>query len=594
MIQIFVNNKELLLPSDFTVTITEENPEITSNGEYTLDITLSLLSHQNAIAFEHLNRVNKTHVSKNADGMMIIDGQTRFGKIIVIKNTDVDVTFQFIAGNSQFNYKIKDENKKIWDYDWGTEDHIDFAIALSSNNLTISRNFICTPVLLGTNIANEFTTGITSGFFTTVITGVNNIIMQPYLLYYILKLPTLLGYTLTDNILLTDVRLSKMYLVNSVQSLNYADALPDMTVSEFIQSIESFFNVQFIINSVTKEMSIKRLSSSVSYKKTVSIDKVLDSYIRDCTQDRILTNFGFTKIQYDLTDNLYFKYQSFSKEIIENCVIKNFDNYTELRDYAVSNAVQDEYTIFRDTATGDDYFYGLGQTQNLYSRNMGGKKLSLVNKFRPVGDIDDTILNLKIVPAEIVMKVRTVQAELIDGFLHNLDIQYQLPKSSLTKFVVQNQGITSVIETGEKIIKRNSNIGVSLAIGLVNIYYTVFSTLAEGVGIDYPFSCVDYHPEYDAINDTLRNNFESWLNERFIPKVRATLRLDGSDGVKENYRHISVLDSTLEYTFMLEDSPDVNINNIFIIDNAKYIPISFEREKSNTSKTVKGKFYKML
>jgi hypothetical protein len=55
------------------------------------------------------------------------------------------------------------------------------------------------------------------------------------------------------------------------------------------------------------------------------------------------------------------------------------------------------------------------------------------------------------------------------------------------------------------------------------------------------------------------------------------------------------MDTSTEYTFTLVDSPDVNINNFFNINNKTFMPISLERIISNRKdKTVIGKFYAML
>jgi hypothetical protein len=55
------------------------------------------------------------------------------------------------------------------------------------------------------------------------------------------------------------------------------------------------------------------------------------------------------------------------------------------------------------------------------------------------------------------------------------------------------------------------------------------------------------------------------------------------------------MDTSKEYTFTLVDSPDVNINNFFNINNKTFMPISLERVISiKESKTVTGRFYAML
>jgi hypothetical protein len=69
----------------------------------------------------------------------------------------------------------------------------------------------------------------------------------------------------------------------------------------------------------------------------------------------------------------------------------------------------------------------------------------------------------------------------------------------------------------------------------------------------------------------------------------------GNNGVIEDYNFESIMDTSKEYTFTLVDSPDVNINNFFNINNKTFMPISLERIISiKESKTVTGRFYAML
>ena len=73
MIQLFANSHELLLPDDFSFTLISENSLITNNGEFTLDIELSLLETINSKAFGHIERLNKVDIPKSWDGKIIID-----------------------------------------------------------------------------------------------------------------------------------------------------------------------------------------------------------------------------------------------------------------------------------------------------------------------------------------------------------------------------------------------------------------------------------------------------------------------------------------------------------------------------------------
>jgi len=72
------------------------------------------------------------------------------------------------------------------------------------------------------------------------------------------------------------------------------------------------------------------------------------------------------------------------------------------------------------------------------------------------------------------------------------------------------------------------------------------------------------------------------------------LRLIGTGGVVTEYRQESILDTDNEYVFKVVDNPEVKANNLFIYNNKKYMPISFNRQVSNKQTAVLGNFYRML
>ena len=223
MTELIIGGRRVVLSKSLSFTLIEENAEITSSGEYSWDISASLKNKINAIIFKNIYRLNISTVDVTCDATLIIDNAVRNGKIIIQNNTGSEIQFQFIAGNSELNYNAKSDTRKIYELDWGTESAIDFARALQTlsypgygNFSGVQNNFVCTPVKIGDQIANDFNLDLTS-------IG-DQIIMQPYLLYYINKLPELLGFKLINNVIESDSRAKKMFLVNAVNSLKYSDA----------------------------------------------------------------------------------------------------------------------------------------------------------------------------------------------------------------------------------------------------------------------------------------------------------------------------------------------------------------------------------
>lgn len=664
MIQFFVKNKELVLPDDFSFNWNEQNPEITEKGEFSLDMTASLLEPQNAIAFEFLNRLNKSTIAKTAESNLIIDGIIHLGTIIVSKNTNTEVQFQFVSGNSELNY-ISQNEKKIWELEgWDVESEIDIVKAIASTNSN-QFNFVCAPVLLGEEIVNHYILDnqannyaiitsfynistqipLATGVFYTLETAIvavpsgirktsfvvefyidettlvryqyfykdltaweddtkwiscpTKIIMQPYLLYYINKLPSLIGYTIGENVLNSDNRAKKTYIINSVDSLKYADALPDMTISDFIAAVENFFNVSFVIDSKTKICNIIRSSESIATKKIVLLTNVIDSYERTINSSSNFSNkYKWTKITYPSNSSGWYKYQQLEDNFLLKCEIKEYSDYTMLRNHISSTAnLGNKLIIYRDLSTMNDYFvrdyrdgltvsseFFIDKIRTFANGRTGGYDICLINKIKASGDSNDDVLTLAIAPAPIIMKAHMIHED-FSGFFAEYECEYQLPAASNSYYLPVTAGFIDTIE-GSNEISRNSVLEVSLFTGKIDLYVTSRSG-SNTLSIPYPFSHVDNYPEFDCKLD----DSHMWLENKYKPATVETLKLN--DIVRDYYSE-KILDTSVEYTFIMPDSPDIRVQNLFSHNNLEYMPIAFERQKSNKQTAVLGKFYRKL
>lgn len=623
MIQLFVNANELLLPSDFSITLIEENPIITANGEFTLDISLSLLEPMNARAFGFLNRINKyfaPEYKKDAPAYMIIDGAARYGKIIVLSNTDIEVTFQFIAGNSALNYDLRKDDRKIWELDWGTiPAAITYTVALDSikrNGYCVYmippttrphyNNFVCAPIYSndGTNpvIINNYTLGGQTDADPYAINGGSKFIAQPYLMYYINKIADVLGYSMGINVLETDERATKMYFVNAIDSLIYADMLPDMTIAKFIETIENFFNVVFLMDKTSNTLSIQNMKVNLATRKKVDIQNAIDTYQRDLASTPKAQRIGTAKISFSLPDSAFMKFQKVDIELIKLCQIIEHVNFAALVIFlGHTEGLEDKLVIHRDLETIRDYFIrgyrdGKDAKTDLYQKAIswsvngrtGGIEIVYINKFRSYGENYDNELTLDFVPAAITIDKRYLTYVYANGASISRDFFYQLPASSRNYFKYESMGFIESVLNSDKKIPRLNNFEVALYTGMINIWNNFGRGVYEHVS-DFPFSHIDTLPEFDAENEM------SWVEHAFAPAATTTMRLLGKKGIVEDYNFESVMDTSKEYTFTFIDSPEVNINNLFNINNKTFMPISLEREISiNSRKTVTGRFYAML
>mgnify|MGYP001401616157 CR=1 FL=1 len=121
MVDLYIDGHRVVLPENWNTTLVEENPFITQKGEYTYDITLSLLNPINARIYRNMHRANTSQREiKGRRAILIVGGRVVFrGVEIIGPNTESSVEIQLAANESEFNY-VLGEDKKLRDIDLGT------------------------------------------------------------------------------------------------------------------------------------------------------------------------------------------------------------------------------------------------------------------------------------------------------------------------------------------------------------------------------------------------------------------------------------------------------------------------------------------
>lgn len=598
MIQFFINNIEIVLPEDAEVETVEENPLITRNGEFSMDITTSLLEGKNARAFKHINRLNQSIVQMEGDARMLLNGRVRNGKYTVLKVTNTNVTWQFISGNSEIIY-VTSDSKKIWELDFGTETEITYERALASiTNPSYTNKFVCVPVKFSNCISNDYEVEDWSRNRNGIIIGVKNIVMHPYLLYYVNKLPELLGFTLNTNVLNSDPRAQMEFIANRVQSLNYSDALPDITVEEFISAIEYGFNVVFNFNSTTKTLDIINTKSHISGKKIVALKTAIDDFEKE--PSKTVYRFSIDKLNYEIENTGFMKYLKLSDDIIKKSTFSTFSNTTELIN-SLSEADKNKFKIYVTSNNNRQYVFCSEPEVSVYSRIVPATTgfLVHVNKLRANTENGENEFTSKISPLTYVYAEKLYTFREYQGGDYDYNAAYQLPEINSQIESVDSQNIIQSIETSVKKIQRADKIEVGLYNGLI-------SPLGEGSepgGISgYPISFIDTLPEFWLPKLSLGRPglplaaayFNEWVMNVYQIVATQTLRIIGSDGVFENYYQDNLkFDTNFIYTSKTVDNNDLSIDNLFEHQNNVYIPIKFERKNKRNKTLVTVYFYRM-
>lgn len=590
MIELYINSEKVILPADFSMTFNEENPKFTKRGEYSFDITLSLENKINSRIFKHINRRNNITLMKEADALFLVDERRFYGMAVDIENSDVDVSFQFVSGNSEVNFESTE--KKIWQLDWGSETEITYAQALDSITApSYLKKYVCAPVKFTNTVSNSPLYGNTTHDFYDI----ENIIMNPYLLYYVNKLAELFGYVVSENDLNDDDLAKIMYLPNRVSSLNYADALPDLSVSEFIQHIEELFNVSFNFSSRNRTLSILKFDINLSLKKRVSL-MVEDSYNRD--KDDSSNVFSFKKLKYNLAGSGVDNFIKLPEDVVTMSELVDVASMTYLK-ASLSTADKNKFKIYRVATTGRKYIFGDIPEQNYYRQYVSGTggylyEVERFGDYERDGDEFDSEFELSIRPASIAPY----------SFIRNIgsgEEHYttQIPYINQELYIPEEQSIIDAIQTSTKMIPRSDKIEIALYNGLYQClgYYNTFDGIAKGTRyLNFPISFVDTEPVYwlpvvyhDA---NLDSNFNSDLNQHFRPVCNVSF---STKSIYQLYHSIVNLDTSKIYIFKCIGK-GLTSNDILVHDGAEYIPVSIEKttDLHGFSKQWTGKFYKVI
>ena len=345
MTELFIDGYPIVLPNDFNLKIIHENPIIKKNGEYTYDLTLSLLNPINAGIYKHIGRVNNNVKIEKRKAVLVSDNIVFLnGTEIILEHSDTDVKIQLVSGNSELNFFVGSD-KKIRDLDLGTID-IDINKARQSL-LGDYRQFkyCCPAIYFGSDDTSIEYRANSWNLFTNTedaelrSENTHGVIAQPYLMYYIEKIPEALGYKIDFNVLLENDLFCKIYIANPLASLKYCDLLPDWTVLEFIEEIEKFFNVIFLVNQRDKTVSIHHPYNYLMNADETCIQSrdILDSYSCSSEENDELYFTVNNNFRYDFPSDSYFKRMSIPKEVFEKAYIIHYKTQQELYEALKAN-----------------------------------------------------------------------------------------------------------------------------------------------------------------------------------------------------------------------------------------------------------------
>ena len=432
MTNLYIDGIAVVLPSEFSITVKQENAFFTKNGEYTYDIELSLLVPENAKLYGFLNRLNITErPATKRKAVLVADNRVYLnGTEIITGWTDTKVSIQLVSGNSELNYFIgsdelistlamKETNPVVngsvsTDYVKKTYPEVDYNLMMTYDSLHQVDKNIWLYRLYNNDVNNPYAGYIVQKEDIQPY----DYIPQPYLCAYMRELLKALGYTLEYNAI-EDTPYKSVYIVHVCETYKWNEMLPGWTAKDFLQNIETMFNGSFLIDHRTRTASFLLNISYLSKVRNVHLQNVIDEYTVESEEEEEADAINST-IKYKLPSTEYYKLRCLPDVVKEAARQKSIDGDLFTFFAKPENQVTDTIFDYKSVNRKIIYLEGSGIMSNL---EMVDELASLVRENA------ESELELEFVPAELVERAFYIEGIDPGGFYFG---QYYIPSVSVS------------------------------------------------------------------------------------------------------------------------------------------------------------------
>lgn len=432
MTNLYIDGVEVVLPSEFSITVKQENAFFTKNGEYTYDIELSLLVPENAKLYGFLNRLNITErPATKRKAVLVADNRVYLnGTEIITGWTDTKVSIQLVSGNSELNYfvgsdelistlEMKETNPVVsgsvsTDYVKKTYPDVDYNLMMTYDSLHQVDKNIWLYRLYNNDVNNPYAGYIVQKKDIQPY----DYIPQPYLCAYMRELLKALGYTLEYNAI-EDTPWKSVYIVHVCETYKWNEMLPGWTAKDFLQNIETMFNGSFLIDHRTKKVSFLLNVSYLPKVRNVHLQNVVDAYTVEVEEEEEADAINST-IKYKLPSTEYYKLRCLPDVVKEAAKTKVIDDGLFAFFGKPENQVTDTIFDYQSENRKIIYLEGSGIMSHL---EMVDELASLVRENA------ESELELEFVPAELVERAFYIEGIDPGGFYFG---QYYIPSVSVS------------------------------------------------------------------------------------------------------------------------------------------------------------------
>ncbi|MDR1437198.1 MAG: hypothetical protein LBI65_03665, partial [Candidatus Symbiothrix sp.] len=615
MTELFIDGYRVTVGNEFRITLLQENPIFTKNGESTYDIDLDLADPVNDRVYRHCHRVNSnSQILPNRRAVLVVDSRVVLdGTEIILEITDKKVSIQLVSGESELNYliggdrKINELDLGDGEYDYwsdsggrtpgwtpgpGFKNKYHFA-PLYSINHDVEMNFRDFHLYAEQN--NEIKPSMTG-----------LLVRQPYFYHIVNLIIEALGYEVRSNCLAEDAW-QYLYIVNGRLTSRYNRMLPSWTVNDFLSEVEKLFNLVLVVERDTKGVYLIHRGSYYEDAGKIQVYDVLDEY-SNILDNESRESYSKGNVGYEVTeDDEYFKYQNISPLLLDFCEFKTLGNWS-----AINQDIQSEKkknVIYTNAESGVQYIAATEVAENTVTYYP--KK---VNTFRPIRNnpgSPDLDFSFKITPA--AMRERDVFVWRYEGYeerggaLVRRTKLYrgavQMPAITTDEYASPNGGRSSA-EAGDGIYNTSDSINDIQEAIEDSLESSTEESVADGVrlaffveeqrmemerigggtplSLPYDIAFVDNYFDFERTGESTVSDIE-----------RATMRLDDALGMKGYYQEIKPIDTTREYHFRFSYHDRIDVKSVFIIKNREFVCRELELEvtEKGMDPMIKGVFY---
>lgn len=572
MTQLYIDSKEVKLPSEFELELITENPYFTRVGSYTYEIEIDLHDPTNRNIYKNINRADVTQRIKNRKAVIITNGLCAINGIEVILSIDsFTAKIQIIAGNSQLNYEGGENSIRSINFDKFTLDPNTAINTLFGTYPQFNATF--TPIISYVDKdGNASTLNLVRVGENITFERVNNIAPQYYLLYYIDNLLQKLGFTKGTNELETDPTWQRIFVANPYKDSAPGELLPDWTINEFIEQIEKFFKCVVSINSITGIYDIINMDKYYENAEIIYLDEVIDNDLEKVYDTDTNYSYAYENVSYNLPSEDYYNYLKLKDGIRDICIIETKESY---RDFE-SN--YDQYYSGPYILNSTDYNLDFVVSE-FTSDDDTVKGLKMIDRLRDAGDTtSQNKTSFDIIPAE----VDTIEVYSEPSARYLLGTAIKKVRSE-----AESQAINDLINGSGDI---EGDIPDKLYVG---IYYGICTAWNKGTS-SHPEQYWDKMPmsSFDKYFMTKPIGFTNSQSLIILPDY--SLVLYGDNGLYNAvYKNKKVIDTTVEYRFRFIANQIYDLNRIFLIGNKKYYckEIHYNISSKGIDKIAEGIFY---